>query len=93
MYEKLVKCAAKTGFQIQSCIPRAHEMKNRILSKNKGCLFIPSSKNISTAQLHDVCSKNTFSPEFGAPFPPVSYAYAGSLSLLHEFINSERITG
>ena len=39
MYEKLIKCAAKTGFQIQSCIPRTHEMKNRILSKNEGCLF------------------------------------------------------
>jgi len=39
MYEKLIKCAAKMGFEIQSYIPRTHEMKNRILSKNKGCLF------------------------------------------------------
>jgi len=36
MYEKLIKCAAKTGFEIQSYIPRTREMKNRILSKNKG---------------------------------------------------------
>jgi len=28
MYEKLIKCAAKTGFEIQSYFPRAHEMKN-----------------------------------------------------------------
>ena len=39
MYEKLIKCAAKTGFGIQIHIPRTHEMKNRLLSKNKGCLF------------------------------------------------------
>jgi len=41
IYEKLIKYVAKTGFEIQSYIPRrpTHEMKNRILSKNKGCLF------------------------------------------------------
>ena len=39
MYEKLIKCATKTGYEIQSYIPRTHVMKNRILSKNKGCLF------------------------------------------------------
>jgi len=39
MYEKFIKCAAKTAFEIQSYIPRTYEMKNRILSKNKGCLF------------------------------------------------------
>jgi len=27
------------GFEIQSYIPSTHEMKNRILSKNKGCLM------------------------------------------------------
>jgi len=26
MYEKLIKCAAKTGFEIQSYIPRTYEM-------------------------------------------------------------------
>ena len=44
MYEKLIKCAAKTGFEIQRYIPRTHEMKNRILSKNKGCMFFLLSK-------------------------------------------------
>jgi len=39
MCEKLIKCVAKTGFEIQSYIQRTYEMKNRILSKNKGCLF------------------------------------------------------
>jgi len=39
VYEKLIKCAAKTGFEIQSYILRAHETKNRILSNNKACLF------------------------------------------------------
>jgi len=39
-----LKHAAKTGFEIQSYIPRTHEMKNRILSKNKGCLFFLRSK-------------------------------------------------
>jgi len=34
-------CAAKKGLEIQSYIPRRpiHEMKNRILSKHKWCLF------------------------------------------------------
>ena len=64
MYEKIIKRAAKTGFEIQSYIPRTYEMKNRILSKNKGCLFILLPK--STARiLNDVCPKNTFSPELG----------------------------
>jgi len=84
MYEKIIKRAAKTGFEIQSYIPRTYEMKNRILSKNKGCLFILLPK--STARiLNDVCPKNTFSPELGGgkcPLPPVSYAYE-----LHECIS------
>ena len=29
MYEKLIKCAAKTAYEIQSYIPRTHEMKSR----------------------------------------------------------------
>jgi len=47
MYEKLIKCAAETGFEIQSYIPRTHEIKNRILSKNKGCLFFLLPKYIN----------------------------------------------
>ena len=40
---------------------------------------LPSSKNISTVRIHDVCPKNIFSPKFGGQLPlpcaPVSYAY------------------
>jgi len=75
MYKKLTKCAAKTVFEIQSYIPRTHEMNNRILSKNKGCLFfLPSNcPNITW------CLPNFFLPNLGGrqqPLAlPVSYTY------------------
>jgi len=68
----------KTGFEI---FKATHEMKNRILLKNKGCLFflLPKIYQLPEYTVHDVCPKNTFSPEFrgeGASAPaPVSYAY------------------
>ena len=51
MSEKLIKCAAKTGFEIQSYIPHrpTDEMKNRILSKIKGACS-SFFQNISTAR-------------------------------------------
>jgi len=49
MYEKLIKCAAKimlcilkrkkTAYKIQNYSSPTYKTKNRILSKNKGCLF------------------------------------------------------
>jgi len=83
MYEKLRKCAAENGFRNSKLYSTycTHEMKNRILSKNKGCLFFLLPKIRSTARIvHDVCLKK-FSPKLGgrggtiAPYPHVSYAY------------------
>jgi len=36
MYEKLTKYAAKTGFEIQSYIPRTHEIKTEYCQKING---------------------------------------------------------
>jgi len=79
MYEKLIKCTAKTGFEIHSCIPRTHEMKNRILSKNKGCLFFFLPKIDQLPEYYMMFARKIiFLPNLGGncpPAPPVSYAY------------------
>ena len=69
-----LKKILKTGFEIQNYISRTHEMKNRILSKNKGCLFFLLPK-ISTARiLYNDCPKNIFLSNFffwgGGQLPP-----------------------
>jgi len=59
------------GFEIQSYISRTHEMKKRILSKNKGCLFFLLPKIYQLSEYYIMFSrKNTFSPEFGGKCPP-----------------------
>jgi len=80
MYEKLIKCAAKTGFEIQSYIPRTQEMNNRILSKNKGCLFFLLPKIYQLPEYYMIFArKMLFLPNFGrasapaAPFPTPMY--------------------
>ena len=68
MCEKLIKCAAKTGFEIQSYIPRTHEMTNRILSKNKGCLFFLVPKIYQLPEYYNVimfARKYFFLPNLG----------------------------
>jgi len=70
MYEKLIKCTAKTGFKIQRYISRTHEMKDGMLSKNKGYLFSLLPKIYQLPKyIHDVCQKNTSSPKFGGQLP------------------------
>jgi len=61
MYEKLIKCAAETGFKIQSYIPRTREMKNRILSKINGACSSFFQKYINCPNI-TLClpEKNTF---------------------------------
>jgi len=73
MYEKLIKCAAKTGFEIQSYIPRTHEMKQNTV-KNKGCLFFLLPKIYQLPEYYMMFARKIlFSPEFGGIFPsPVS---------------------
>ena len=39
MYEKLIKCAAENGFRSSKLYSMYTWNENRILSKNKGCLF------------------------------------------------------
>jgi len=69
MYEKLIKCAAKTGFKIQSYIPHTHEMKTRILSK-KGCLFILLPKIYQLPEYYTMFArKYFFSRIWGATAP------------------------
>jgi len=64
MYEKLIKCAAKTIFEIQSYIPRTHEMENRILSKNKGRLFFLLPKVYQLPEYYMMFARKYFFPNF-----------------------------
>jgi len=62
----------KTGFEIQSYIPRTHEMKNRILSKNRGCLFFVLPKIYQLPEYYMLFAwKYFFSQIWGGncPFP------------------------
>ena len=55
------------GFEIQNYISRTHEMKNRILSKNEGCLFflLPKIHQLPEYYMMFARKKYFFSLEFG----------------------------
>jgi len=74
MYEKLIKCAAKKGFKIQSYIPRTHEIKT-ILSKNKRCLFFLLPKINQLPEYYMMLAEKYFFSRIwvgGASGPPSS---------------------
>jgi len=68
------------GFDIQSYTPHTHEMKNRVLSKNKGCMFFLIPKIHQLPEYYMMFArKYFFSRIWGGggkcPLPSVSYAY------------------
>jgi len=71
MYEKLTEFAAKTGFEIQSYVPRTHEMKNRIAycQKIKGSCSSFFQKYINCSNITRCLPENPFSSEFGEQLP------------------------
>jgi len=67
------------GFEIQNYISRTHEMKNRILSRNKGCLFFLLSKIYQLPEYYTMFARKNL-PKLGwgvggycSPCPPASY--------------------
>jgi len=82
-YEKLMKCAAKTGFEIQSYIPRTREVKNGILSKMKGACSFFFQKCINCRNITWCLLEKYFFPEFGGgrATATVSYAYVNKVTL------------
>jgi len=87
MYEKLIKmCCRKAGFEIQRYIPLTDEMKNRILSKDKGCPFFLLPKIYKLPEYHMIFARKIlFSRIWGGgqvspPLSPVSYAYGSTFA-------------
>jgi len=70
---------------IQSYIPRGREMRNRILSKNKGCLFFLLPKIYQLPEYYMMFARKIhFLPSLGGhvpSLPPVSYAYGRYMPL------------